>query len=1369
MSEQGGPSTVGDGEQKSLPDLGVGDVPVGSMPEDRTVARSGGISALIREIARTPLCEPGRRWDQGIRPGAAVGRFDLLRELGRGGFGVVYEARDRELGRLVAVKVIRTGYRSEAELREEALQREADAAAQLHHPNVVTLFDSGSAAGTPYLVFEFLSGETLEARLGRGPVIVREAVHIAADMARALAYGHALGVVHRDLKPSNVFLTRDGGVKVLDFGLAHVFGWRGPIPGGTPAYMAPEQQRDQLVDERADVFAAGAILFEMLSGARPFRVQQGRTSASEDLAPPLQVRGAPGPLVALVARCLSRNPTRRPRDGQALLERLIAIERFLEAPAPPQGGLGILDQTSRGPAVAPAKISRPRLPRSLLRPRLLRRLDAARGRSAIWVVGLPGSGKTTLVASWLESRRLRTLWYQVDSGDGDVATFFYYLGQAALAASGPRKRALPIFTPEYRGGLSVFARGFFRQLGEQVRKPFALVLDNYQEAPLESPLHAALREGIQELPAGATVVVVSRTKPPPVLARLCAYGSIAVLSGDELKLTPREARGIARLRRAGVSQRLAAELADRTDGWAAGLVLMMEHPEPAEARGPVGRRAPQALFDFFAGEIFERMERTARKVLLETSLLPKPTADMAERLTGVDRAGRVLRDLAGRGYFMYRQGESEEYQYHPLFREFLLARAREELPAPRLAELRRAAARLLEAAGQFDGAVALLREVGEWEAIGSIALAQGPQLIATGRAETLERWLAGVPESVREANPWIIYWLGLARLPSSPAQARSCHQRAFELFQELDDATGLYFAWAGVVDAFGWEWADLRDLTGWIEVLEQLRKRHPLPSDPEIEGRVALAAFTALFFRWPDHPALAEWEQRVFETALSSAAPIRLRVAAGTMFVANQGIFEGDLERARRVFDALGPLVRAGRLDPLTTIRWRGAEGAYYWSIGSPAQSRAATLEGLALAGETGIHVRDVLLNFQGVAGSLAGDDPEEAARFLRAMEAALDPARRLNVALFHFATALIALRLGEWSRALRHARATVEQNGAAGNPMAEGFGRFCAARALVGTGAIQEAQGELDASHRLTRGVKSFWAGYVSALIEATIALARHEEDAALRSLGRALALGRERGLSNDVWFSREETGALCALALEHGVEVEAARQLARHRACSPGERAIDLETWPWDLEIRTLGGLELRRGSEVVLPAADVRAAIELLELLVVLGGVEVRQEQLAKILWPDVTRRAAHRALAAALKRLRGLLGPGDVIVQRDLALTVNRRLCFVDAWALEHQLSRGLSLLGRTDGRSESEIDREIERQTARVLRVYRGPFLPADITHAWSAGYREHLHASFTRFIAGRVGQLERAGRTEEARLLAGRAQPHEGHGDHRCP
>ncbi|OFX20252.1 MAG: hypothetical protein A2V77_16755 [Anaeromyxobacter sp. RBG_16_69_14] len=1354
------------GEQKGPPALGVREVTVGSLPEGGEVARSCGLSALIREIARTPLCEPGRRWDQGIRPGATVGRFDLLRELGRGGFGVVYEARDRELGRLVAVKVIRTGYRSADELREEALRREADAAAQLQHPNVVTLFDSGSAAGTPYLVFEFLSGETLEARLGRGPFTVGEAVHVAADMARALAHGHALGVVHRDLKPSNVFLTRDGGVKVLDFGLAHVFGWRGPIPGGTPAYMAPEQQRNQLVDERADVFAAGAILFEMLSGARPFRVHQGRTSASEELAPHLRVGGAPRPLVALVARCLSRNPARRPRDGQALLERLIAIERSLETPAPPRAGLGALEPTSRSPAVAPAKISRPKLPRSLLRSRLLRRLDAARGHSAIWVAGLPGSGKTTLVASWLESRRLRTLWYQVDSGDGDVATFFYYLGQAALAASGPRKRALPIFTPEYRGGLSVFARGFFRQLGEQVRKPFALVLDNYQEAPLESPLHTALREGIQELPAGATVVVVSRTKPPPVLARLCAYGSIAVLSGDELKLTPREARGIARLRRAtGVSQRLAAELADRTDGWAAGLVLMMEHPEPAEARGPVGRRAPQALFDFFAGEIFERMERSARKVLLETALLPKPTADMAERLTGVDRAGRVLRDLASRGYFTYRQGESEEYQYHPLFREFLLARAREELPAARLAELRRAAARLLAEADQFDGAVALLREVGEWEAIARIALAQGPQLIATGRAETLERWLAGVPESVREANPWIIYWLGLARLPSSPAQARSCHQRAFELFDELDDATGLYFAWAGVVDAFGWEWADLRDLTGWIEVLEQLRKRHPLPPDPEIEGRVALAAFTALFFRWPDHPALAEWEERVFEMAVGTSAPIRLRVAAGTMFVANQGIFEGDLERAGRVVDALGPLVRAGGVDPLTTIRWRGAEGAYYWSIGSPARSRAVTLEGLALAGETGIHVRDVLLNFQGVAGSVAGDDPEEAARFLRAMEAALDPALRLNVALFHFATALIALRLGEWSRALRHARATAEQNGAAGCPMAEGFGRFCAARALVGTGATREAQDELDAGRRLTRGIKSFWAEYASALIEATIALAGHEESAALGSLGRALALGRERGLSNDLWFSREETAALCALALEHGVEIEAARQLARHRGCSPGERAMHLENWPWDLEIRTLGGLELRRGGEPVRLAGNSRAALELLELLVVLGGVDVRQEQVAKTLWPDATRRTAQRTVAAALKRLRKLLGSDDVIVQRDLALTVNRRVCFVDAWALDYQLSRGLALLERTDGQGESEID----RLTMRVLRVYRGPFLPADITRPWSAAYREHLHARFTRFIAGRVGQLERAARTEEARLLAGRAQPHEAHGDPRHP
>jgi tetratricopeptide (TPR) repeat protein len=301
-----------------------------AVPAPETVA-PGALSALLAELVQAPeaaVREP--------TPGTVIGRFELLRRLGAGGFGVVWEARDRQLGRKVAFKLIRPGER--AELREESLLREAEAAARLSHDNIVALYDVGKCEYGPYLVLELLRGQTLAERLANGsPTPARaaaralapsgpvagsltpaEAVRIVRDISRGVAHAHASGVVHRDLKPANVFLCDDGRVKVLDFGLAHAFGRRRQS-GGTPAYMAPEQWKDAPEDERTDVFALGVILYQALSGALPFADEKEATSRRP--APSLEVAAAPE-LGPLVARMLEKDPLKRPRNAGEVLAAL---------------------------------------------------------------------------------------------------------------------------------------------------------------------------------------------------------------------------------------------------------------------------------------------------------------------------------------------------------------------------------------------------------------------------------------------------------------------------------------------------------------------------------------------------------------------------------------------------------------------------------------------------------------------------------------------------------------------------------------------------------------------------------------------------------------------------------------------------------------------------------------------------------------------------------------------------------------------------------------------------------------------------------------------------------------------------------------
>ncbi|MBI5070734.1 MAG: protein kinase [Deltaproteobacteria bacterium] len=273
------------------------------------------LSALLKELAATT--DPGDAWESFILPGEIIGRFEMVRELGRGGFGVVFEARDRELGRLVAFKAVRPGT---SDLGGEQLEREAEAIARLSHPNLVTLFDVGRCDRGPYLVLELLRGQTLAQRLQGGPLPRSEALRVAVEVARGMAHAHAAGVVHRDLKPSNVFLCEGGAVKVLDFGMAHAFG-RQRVSGGTPAYMAPEQGSGAHEDERADVYALGVMLYQMLSGQLPFPSETGRATPAPERPAPPELLGHRR-LWPVLARMLERDPAARTRDGQAVLQAL---------------------------------------------------------------------------------------------------------------------------------------------------------------------------------------------------------------------------------------------------------------------------------------------------------------------------------------------------------------------------------------------------------------------------------------------------------------------------------------------------------------------------------------------------------------------------------------------------------------------------------------------------------------------------------------------------------------------------------------------------------------------------------------------------------------------------------------------------------------------------------------------------------------------------------------------------------------------------------------------------------------------------------------------------------------------------------------
>ena len=299
-----------------------GDSPVEPKSYERL---STQLSALLAEMVRTQEVAVAESWAPEVQPGGSIGRFRLVRELGRGGFGVVYEAEDGELNRTVALKVVKPGTRIAAR-GNQWLMREAEAVARLNHPNIVTLHDFGQGPTGPYLVFEMLRGQSLAERCRSAPLPLDEVLEVGIAVSRALVHAHGAGVIHRDLTAANVHLAPDGAVKVLDFGLAHLFGRDGANDGGTPAYMAPEQWEGDQGDARTDLFALGVILYQALTGAFPYQVDKGWSEALEPGETPRLPSGVgPRRLRRLVRSLLDREPELRPAHARAVRDTLLAL------------------------------------------------------------------------------------------------------------------------------------------------------------------------------------------------------------------------------------------------------------------------------------------------------------------------------------------------------------------------------------------------------------------------------------------------------------------------------------------------------------------------------------------------------------------------------------------------------------------------------------------------------------------------------------------------------------------------------------------------------------------------------------------------------------------------------------------------------------------------------------------------------------------------------------------------------------------------------------------------------------------------------------------------------------------------------------
>ncbi|MEW6684213.1 MAG: BTAD domain-containing putative transcriptional regulator [Nitrospirota bacterium] len=1001
------------------------------------------------------------------------------------------------------------------------------------------------------------------------------------------------------------------------------------------------------------------------------------------------------------------------------------------------------------PPRASAKITRPHTPRALPRLRLFEQLDQGRAQRLTWIAAPPGAGKTTLVCSYLDARKLPCLWYQIDADDRDPAAFFYHLGVAVAQAAPRYRRPLPALTPEYLLGITTFTRNFFREAARRLHPPHVLVFDNLQEVDPAAPLYEVLREGLSELPDGLQGILISRSEPAANFARMRVSGHLAVLDWDALRLRPEETRPfLERLdHRGALPVEVATRLHEQCAGWAAGLILLHEGvTKETPGHAVVDAASAQRTFDYFATEVFARRQPAVKELLMLTALFPSFTATMAARISGYRQADSWLNDLVQSHHFTERRaGTGADYQYHPLFRSFLLAQAQKTWGPAELARRRHRAAILLEDSGRAEEALALYLDTKDWGAATRLILRHAPTILAAGRFLTLGAALRRLPAAELEAEPWLSYWLGMCSLAINPGGALTLFDAAFERFERDRNATGAYLAWAGAADAIVFQATDYRQFAPWLERLDRLIEAYPEFPTSEIEARVAGGAIAAGMWHRPAHPSFVRWLQRAATLVRTCDHPA---TCARLVFHWLVSWFwygtDRDSAAAAEMFDAAARLTRRLTDAPFEHILLTITETHRHILAGETDRGLAATQAALDISQRSGVHLIDPVLIGGGTWACLAAGRLAAADTLLQRMQERIEvvASNKMDRDFYWHLYAWRAALAGDFRAALHRLASSLQIHETLQATPTLTNTLLNQALYQVELGDLDAARASLARADDLMQGTPDGCLRHQRLLVAAQLARAEQREAEACELLGEAV----RTKVANNFFVLPAPLARLCALALKRDIEADAARTLIRRlRLTPPG--GMQPETWPWPVKVYTLGRFSLLLdGTPARFSGKIQKKPLELLKALIAFGGRDVSETRLTEALWPEAEGDAAHRALDTTLHRLRKLLGSDEAVMLQEGRLTLDPRYCWVDVWAFDRLTETTRAKLAK----GPSVPEEEIVDLSQKALTLYQGSFLSQESEIPWTLSERERLRSRFLRYLEALGRHWEQTGQWERA-------------------
>lgn len=1002
-----------------------------------------------------------------------------------------------------------------------------------------------------------------------------------------------------------------------------------------------------------------------------------------------------------------------------------------------------------------AKITPPQTYNVFERKRLFEKLDQARKTSkVIWISAPGGSGKTTLVASYLNSINIKPVWYQVDDGDADLASFYYYLGLATKRYA-PRSRTLPLLTPEYQHGISAFTRNYFRQLFSVIKDRSVLVFDNVQDAGDVAEFNLVLQRLSDETCFNGQVIFISRSQFPASLSRTSLNKDLVHIDWSDLQLTLSECEELSSLVQEKNSRKTIQEIHKYTKGWLTGFILMSQNPdninfaeeENFDSKLQLEWENKEALFDYFSNELFDKFDEQSKSILLKLSFLTQITADSAVQLTGNSNAKSVLSALVKNNYFIYRLGGSVKpfFEFHPLFRSFLISRCDREWSAEDITSAKSRTAEVCAQFHDYDNAARLYCELEMWDKLTPLIMNQAEGMVKNGRYQVLLHWIEALPDQITSREARLTYWKAMAKQFIDPFLAYELFETAFNLFEEQQIWSWCYLCWLGIAETIFFRQDEYKCVSEWMDKLHRIRRKSPHYPGSIVQAKITIEAFNLCNLSYSGDEEFDYWRVET-EKLYTNVSNPEIRCIAGIR-LALYYLFFAKSDKVLSVTQSVAKYRSSKDIRPVIRVMTYWAELTYSWysGLGREQGPRMLTDEAMAISSEFGVHGADIWVYSVAIFNSLVFNELDTAQEFIEKYSTMGELKQRLYHSNYLFLLGWYELARGSIHSAIKHleeARTVSAEINVASFYLLNTDGLV---KAYIIDGQYEQArQLNMDIRQKSAAINNQHYLTFKSNMNQAWIDLRENKRSEAKKNLQSSFQFGeREQCIAGGAWL-HNMLSELCEFALAEGIETEYARKLIAVYQLKPADMLVVNEAWPYPIKIYTLGEFRLIKNGE---PVQDKKQAtkksIDIIKALISMGGVNINAQALSAALWPGQEGDASMNVLTTTLYRLRKFVGQ-DVIQYINGRISLNQDLCWVDVWTVEPELNHLAESV-------TTKLDETLTDRVDELLKNYRGSFLPADDDETWSLSMRERLKSKLSELILSLGQSLEKTHQYERAK------------------